>query len=159
MAIADRIEIFDVKIEKFYRAVADFDAYSLFVTGVKVARVLTPGVLNPWNSEMDVQMQMEIVKRLDYEIRAKRFFNFEKGVAEVSWTLLKSKEMKVNNGKWVMRRVNPFQTEVRYELELDLSFSVPSFVMKGLLGKSLPQAMKEFSERARLVEAFPDAQM
>jgi ribosome-associated toxin RatA of RatAB toxin-antitoxin module len=154
MAIADRTEVFDVKLEKFYRAVADFDAYSHFVTGVKAARILTPGTLDPWNSEMDVQMQMEIIKRLDYEIRAKRHFDFEKGVAQVSWTLLKSKEMKVNNGLWRMTRVNPFQTEVRYELELDLAFSVPSFVMKGLLGKSLPQAMKEFSERARLVEAF-----
>ncbi len=154
MAVADRTERFDVPIEKFYRAVADFEAYPLFVTGIKGARVLKGESGSPLSSELDIELDLEMIKRFDYSIRAKRWLDVDKGLGEVAWSLIRSQEMKVNNGRWRLKRLNPFQTEVQYELELELAFSVPSFVMKGLLSKALPQAMKEFSERARLVSSF-----
>ncbi len=148
MASAERSEIVQVSMEAFFKANTDFESYPLFVTGMKAARVSS--VEADGTSKL-VEFEVEMVKKLKYSIRTQQKIDTVAGIAEMSWKLHESAEMKSNTGSWRLRRVDAHRTEVVYQLELDLHFSIPSFVMKGLVATSLPKAIHEFRDRAKLL--------
>jgi len=71
------------------------------------------------------------------------------GQGEVNWALLKSDFFKVNNGAWKITSTGPSSCKVRYSLEVEFSFSVPSLILKGIVKGSLPTMMNSFYERAK----------
>lgn len=143
MAGADRREVVNVPLEDFYRAVTDYAAYPQFVTGAKSVRVLseTP-------EAKKVEFDVEMMKKVNYVINVREQIDRTAGTATVNWTLDRSDMFKSNTGGWTMRAIDPTHTEVVYKLDVDFAFSVPGFILKGLVANSLPTAIREFAERA-----------
>jgi ribosome-associated toxin RatA of RatAB toxin-antitoxin module len=56
---------------------------------------------------------------------------------------------KKNNGWWILKSLGSQKTEVTYKLEVDFNFTVPGFILKGLIQKSLPGAVKDFCEETK----------
>ncbi len=141
MARADRTEIYDVPVEKFYQAIVDYKKYTDFVDGVKsvVIEKETPdGAV--------VKFTINIIKEISYTITLKHTPN-----KEVAWSLVTGDMMKVNNGKWTLKDLGNGKTEVNYNLEMEFKGFLPGLGMieKTLVSTNLPMTMKSFSKRAQ----------
>lgn len=141
MARADRTEVYDVPVEKFYQAIVDYKKYTDFVDGVKsvVIEKETPdGAI--------VKFTINIIKEISYTITLKHTPN-----KEVAWSLVTGDMMKVNNGKWTLKDLGGGKTEVNYNLEMEFKGFLPGLGMieKTLVTTNLPMTMKSFSKRAQ----------
>jgi ribosome-associated toxin RatA of RatAB toxin-antitoxin module len=141
MARADRTEVYDVPVEKFYQAIVDYKKYTDFVDGVKsvVIEKETPdGAV--------VKFTINIIKEISYTITLKHTPN-----KEVAWSLVTGDMMKVNNGKWTLKDLGNGKTEVNYNLEMEFKGFLPGLGMieKTLVTTNLPMTMKSFSKRAQ----------
>ncbi len=144
MASAERREIVDVPLKAFFDAVNDFEAYPKFVTGMKEAKLL-----GEEGGVKRVHFDMDMMKRVQYSVKLKSRLDEAAGHGEVSWTLDQSEFFKKNDGLWQLKAAGPTRTEVLYRLDIEFAFSVPGFVLKGLIAKGLPAAIAEFTKRAQ----------
>ena len=141
MAQAESEKTYEVSAEKFFRAVADYERYPEFVDGMKKVKAEK----NPdgtTTAHYDLSMMS---KDMSYSLKIKE----NPGQGEVNWALLKSDFFKVNNGAWKITSTGPSSCKVRYSLEVEFSFSVPSLILKGIVKGSLPTMMNSFYERAK----------
>lgn len=137
MAEAQKTEIIGVPFDLFYQTVLDFDSYPKFVTGVIKSQTEKIS-----DNKVKANVELEMIKRLHYTIDVEHSRSEE--VAQVSWTLIDSDILKKNNGSWTIKSKGPSQTEVTYSLDVEFKIAVPGLILKGLIKKSLPQAIKEF---------------
>lgn len=142
MAEAAKTEIVDVPLQSFFNTVRDFASYPRFVTGMKETRIE-----ESQGERRKIFFDMEMMKRLQYSVWATEKLEGDRG--EIHWTLAESSFFKKNNGSWKLKAVDAQRTEVTYSLEVEFSFSVPGFILKGLIGNSLPMAIKEFAKEAQ----------
>lgn len=143
MAAAEKTEIVDLSLKSLFQVITDYAAYPEFVNGMKSTQVLSNG-----GPKKKILFDMDMIKRLQYVVEVNEEFHADKGEAKVWWTLVESSFFKVNNGWWSLKALSPTQTEVTYKIELDFSFSVPGFILKGLISNNLPAAIRDFSRRA-----------
>jgi len=146
MAAAERSEVINIPLIKFFEVVKDFPRYPEFVSSVKRTQVLSHS-----ENKSRVHFDIELMKRLEYSIDLTEELDPEHKFAKLSWKLADSKFFKVNNGLWSLKALGTDKTEVLYRLELEFTFSVPGFVLKTLVAGALPKAINEFVERARVV--------
>jgi coenzyme Q-binding protein COQ10 len=141
MARADRTEVYDVPVEKFYQAIIDYKKYPDFVDGMKSVLVEKESAEGG-----TVKFTINIIKEISYTINLKHIPN-----KEVSWTLVTGDMMKVNNGKWTLKDLGGGKTEVNYNLEIEFKGFLPGLGMieKTLVSTNLPMTMKAFSKRAQ----------
>jgi ribosome-associated toxin RatA of RatAB toxin-antitoxin module len=141
MAQAEQEKTYDVSAEKFFKAVADYEKYPEFVDGMKKVKAEK-------NSDGTVTAQYDfsmMSKDMNYTLKIKE----NPAAGEIGWSLLKSDFFKVNNGAWKIVSTGPNQCKVKYSLEVEFSFSVPSLILKGIVKGSLPTMMNGFFERAK----------
>jgi coenzyme Q-binding protein COQ10 len=140
MAKADRTEVYDVPIEKFYKAIIDYKNYPSFVDGVKSVEVK-----NESADGAEVKFNLNIIKEITYAIKLAHLPN-----KEVKWSLVSGDIMKVNNGRWTLKDLGQARTEVNYSLEVELKGFFPGLGMieKTLVNTNLPMTMKAFAKRA-----------
>ena len=141
MARADRTEVYDVPVEKFYKAITDYKSYTQFVDGVKTV------VVEKESAESAVvKFTLSLIKEISYTINLKHVPN-----KEVSWTLVSGDMMKTNNGKWTLKDLGNGKTEVNYNLEVEFKGFLPGLGMieKTLVNTNLPMTMKSFAKRAQ----------
>jgi ribosome-associated toxin RatA of RatAB toxin-antitoxin module len=141
MARADKTEIYDVPVEKFYQAIVDYKKYIEFVDGCKsvtIDKESAEGAV--------VTFTLSIIKEISYTITLKHIPN-----KEVSWTLVKGDMMKTNNGKWTLKDLGNGKTEVNYNLEVEFKGFLPGLglIEKTLVNTNLPMTMKAFCKRAQ----------
>ncbi len=146
MAAAERSEVIDIPLQKFFNVLRDFERYPDFVSSVKKTQVISRS-----DAKSRVHFDIELMKRLEYSIDLLEENDPEWKWGRLTWTLGESKFFKVNNGLWSLKALGPDKTEVLYRLELEFTFSVPGFVLKTLVAGALPKAINEFVERARKV--------
>jgi len=144
MAAAEKTETVRVNIKKLYAAIMDVGTYPSFVTGMKEARVL-----EDQGETKKVHFDLEMMKRLQYSVNLRSQFDEAKQEARVDWSLDRSEFFKVNNGSWTLKAKSSEETTVTYKLEVEFTFPVPGFILKGLIANGLPSAIREFSEQAR----------
>jgi coenzyme Q-binding protein COQ10 len=139
MARAERTEVFDVPVDKFYKAVLDYKAYPQFVDGMKSIEVQ-----NESADGATVKFNLSLIKEITYTLKLSNKEN-----QEVSWSLVSGDMMKVNNGKWTLKDLGG-KTEVTYSLEVELKGFLPGLGMieKTLVSTNLPLTMKAFGKRA-----------
>jgi ribosome-associated toxin RatA of RatAB toxin-antitoxin module len=139
MAKAERTEVYDVPVEKFYQAIINYKAYPDFVDGMKAIEVI-----NQSNEGGTVKFTVNIMKEISYTLKLTHNPN-----KEVSWTFVSGDMMKVNNGKWTLKDLGG-KTEVTYSLEVELKGFIPGLGMieKTLVSTNLPMTMKSFAKRA-----------
>ena len=145
MASAERQEILDIDLQRFFRAVTDLDAYPKFVTGMKGTRVLS----GAGSEDKTVEFDLDMMKRIKYTVKMHHHIDVEKGEATVNWSLGESDVFKVNNGSWTMKAHGPGKLAVTYKLELDFKIMVPGFMLKGMVSTALPKAIQEFYNQAK----------
>lgn len=146
MAEAQHRQIVDVPLKKLYQAILDFEKYPRFASGVKQAQVLEK------TSDLTiVQMQVEMMKKIDYSISVQSEYSDEK--AKVWWNLKEGDFFQKNDGLWELTSVGPEKTQVTYKLDLEFSVSVPSFILKSLIKTSLPKAVEDFTAEAKRRES------
>lgn len=140
MAKAEKKEIFDVPVEKFYKAIIDYKAYPDFVDGMKSIEVSEQS-----DAGAVAKFNISIMKEISYTIKLTHKPN-----EEVSWTLVSGDIMKVNNGKWTLKDLGNNKTEVTYNLEVELKGFFPGLGMieKTLVNTNLPMTMRAFAKRA-----------
>lgn len=140
MAKAERTEVFDVPLDKFYKAIIDYAAYPKFVDGMKGVEVQ-----NESATGATAKFNLNIIKDISYTLKLSHKPN-----QEVSWVLVAGDMMKVNNGKWTLRDMGGNKTEVTYSLEVELKGFIPGLGMieKTLVNTNLPLTMKSFAKRA-----------
>lgn len=140
MAKAERTEVFDVPVDKFYKAVIDYASYPKFVDGMKSVEVQ-----NESAAGATAKFSLNIIKEISYTLKLSHTPN-----KEVSWTLVSGDMMKVNNGKWTLKDLGSNKTEVTYSLEVELKGFIPGLGMieKTLVNTNLPLTMKSFAKRA-----------
>jgi ribosome-associated toxin RatA of RatAB toxin-antitoxin module len=141
MAQAEQEKTYEVSAEKYFKAVADYEKYPEFVDGMKKVKTER----GPDGSIVAVYELSMMSKDMSYTLKIAE----EPSKGEVSWSLVKSDFFKVNNGAWKIESIGPSQCRVRYSLEVEFSFSVPSFILKGIVKGSLPSMMNSFYERAK----------
>jgi ribosome-associated toxin RatA of RatAB toxin-antitoxin module len=144
MAEAEHREVLDVSLEDLYNTILDFESYPRFASGVKSSRINSRE-----GDALIVGMELEMVKRIDYVISVKHTKDAENKQAQVEWSLHSGSLFKKNNGRWLLKSLGNSKTEVIYKLEVDFNFTVPGFILKGLVQKSLPGAVKDFYEETR----------
>ncbi len=144
MASAERQEILDLPLESIYRVICDFEKYPEFVSGMKATRI----VEKIDDSQKKVFFDIDMVKRVQYTVKIRESLAADKQTAQVDWSLVESDFLKVSNGLWVLKSLGPQKTEVKYRLEVEFNFSVPGFMLKGLIATSMPKAIEEFKNRA-----------
>ena len=141
MAKADKTEVYDVPVEKFYKAIIDYKAYPGFIDGMKsvtVEKESADGAV--------VNFKLNLIKEISYTINLKHTPN-----KEVSWSLVTGDMMKTNNGKWTLKDLGNGKTEVNYNLEMEFKGFLPGLGMieKTLVNTNLPMTMKAFCKRAQ----------
>ncbi|MBU6154990.1 MAG: hypothetical protein KGP28_11860 [Bdellovibrionales bacterium] len=141
MAQAENEKNYEVSGEKFFQAVSQYEKYPEFVDGMRKVKV-EKGPDGTTIAHYDLSMMS---KDMSYTLRIQE--NQTQG--EVHWTLLKSDFFKVNNGSWKITPTGKNSCKVRYALEVEFSFSVPSLILKGIVKGSLPTMMNSFYERAK----------
>lgn len=135
MAKAERTEVFDVPVDKFYQAIIDYNSYPDFVDGMKAVKI----------DGDKVTYTLNLIKEVTYTLKMSQKEN-----QEVSWSLVSGDMMKVNNGKWTLKDIGNGKTEVTYSLEVELKGFLPGLGMieKTLVSTNLPLNMKAFAKRA-----------
>ena len=141
MAQAELENTFEVSAEKYFQAVASFEQYPEFVEGMKK---VTLERKEAGNSIGHYQFSM-MGKDMSYDLAITE----NAAAGTVNWKLLKSDFFKVNNGAWKIEALGPQKCKVHYALDVEFSFSVPGFILKGLVKGTLPSMMKSFYERAK----------
>ncbi len=140
MARAERTEVFDVPVDKFYQAIIDYKSYPKFVDGVDSTEISAETA-----DGATVTMNLNLIKRIAYTIK----LNHKKN-QEVNWSLVSGDMMKVNNGRWTLKDLGQARTEVTYSLEVELKGFLPGLGMieKTLVNTNLPMTMKAFAKKA-----------
>jgi coenzyme Q-binding protein COQ10 len=140
MARAERTEVFDVPVEKFYQAIIDYKSYPKFVDGMKSVDIQKES-----SEGATVKFNLSLIKEISYTLKLNHILN-----KEVSWSFVSGDLMKVNNGKWILKDLGQARTEVTYSLEVELKGFLPGLGMieKTLVSTNLPSNMKAFAKRA-----------
>lgn len=140
MAKAERTEVFDVPVEKFYQAVVDYKAYPQFVDGMKSVEVVSQN-----GEDATVKFNLSLIKEVTYTLKLSGKKN-----ESVAWSLVSGDLMKVNNGGWKLKDLGGGKTEVTYHLEVELKGFFPGLGMveKTMVSTNLPMNMKAFAKRA-----------
>ena len=144
MAAAERKEIVNVPLKDLYGVIIDYTSYPEFVSGMKSARLE-----GQQGDVRRIHFDLDLMKRVQYTVNLRDEFNEAAGTASISWTLAESAFFKTNNGGWTLKALGPEKTEVTYKLELDFSFPVPGLILKGLVAKTLPDTIAQFTKRAQ----------
>ena len=140
MARAERKEVFDVPVDKFYQAIIDYKTYPSFVDGMRSVDVQIENA-----DGATVKFNLSLVKEVAYILKLTHKKN-----EEVSWSLVTGDMMKLNNGKWTLKDLGNNKTEVTYNLEIELKGFLPGLGMieKTLVNTNLPLTMKAFGKKA-----------
>jgi ribosome-associated toxin RatA of RatAB toxin-antitoxin module len=140
MAKAERTEVFDVPVDKYFQAVVDYKSYPQFVDGMKSVEVI-----NDSGDSATVKFNLNLIKEVTYTLKLTAKKN-----ESVSWTLVSGDLMKVNNGGWKFKDLGNGKTEVTYHLEVELKGFFPGLGMveKTMVSTNLPLNMKAFAKRA-----------
>jgi coenzyme Q-binding protein COQ10 len=147
MASAEKKVILPISLVDLFKVITDYESYPQFVTGMKKAQVLSSDKSGQGTKK--VSFELEMIKRVQYTVNISENLESDSSKARVEWNLDVSEFLKVSHGVWILQSLGPNSTEVTYKLDVEFKFSVPSFLLKGLVANSLPTAISEFSQRAK----------
>lgn len=139
MAKAEYEEVFSIDKDKLFATITRYEDYPKFVTGCSRCEVdrNAPGKAR---ATYHVNMMKEISYTLDHVEDA--------AAGTLVWSLVESDFMKKNSGRWQLKSAGPGKTEVRYEVEVEFNFPVPSLILNRVVKGTLPAMVKGFVNRA-----------
>lgn len=142
MAQASRVEILPIDLETFYKVVTDYESYSEFVEGVSKVNIQEQS-----KTKLVVEYSLNLIKTFHYTLETKQELKAKS--AKVSWKLIESDLMKVNNGSWTLKAISDEETEVSYDIEVEFKGLVPKMIINKLVEGNLPSLFKSYLKRAK----------
>lgn len=141
MALVQRVETYDVPIEKFYEAIIDYEAYPDFLEGMKEVKVLKSST-----KAIEVEYVLDLIKKFRYTL-----IHQHKKNKEVSWVLKEGDLFKKSEGSWSLKKLGVNKTEVTYTLDVEVKLFAPKMIVKKLVNVQIPNTMEAYYERAKLL--------
>lgn len=118
----------DIPASDVVAAIRDYESYPRFIEGVRAIRVERLS-----ETEAVVFYDLELGKRIQYSCRHKETPTGN------SWTLENGGGfLKKSEGSWLVTPLGPSTCEVVYDLDLEFSGFMPSFMINPLIRRSLP---------------------
>lgn len=139
MAKAEIQETLAVSRDRLYSVITQYEDYPKFVEGCKEVNVKRNG-----SGETRVTYHVSMIKDISYTLDHR-----EDGKKNrLEWNLVESDFMKSNTGFWELKDLGNGKTEIRYGVEIEFKFPVPSLILNRLIKGSLPAMVKSFEKRA-----------
>lgn len=139
MARAQREEIFNIDINKFYNILIDYLGYKDFVDGVSEVKVL-----EQTETDAKVEFSINLIKNFRYVLKMT-----QKRPSELTWTLEWGDLFKKNEGRWSLKDLGDGKIKVLYELEVEFKGFAPRPVINKLVSHNLPNMMQSYYQRAK----------
>ena len=143
MAQAEIEKVLDISKEKLYQVITDHPKYVDFVDGMKK-------VSSTKNTDGTVTCTYDM-NTMGKDIKYTILLKEDAAAGMVEWSLVESNFFKKNNGGWKLEAQGPSKVKVKYWLDVEFGISVPSFILSGLVKKSLPGMVESFYQRAKKV--------
>ncbi len=139
MAQAQQQKILTASVDQVYKLISNFDNYPELIPEVqKVDHVeSTP------QGEV-YEMTVELMKEVTYQIQVK--FEDQK---QISWELYNGDGFKKNSGLWTFKSLGQNQTLLKYSLEIDFNFFVPSFLVEKTIKAQLPKLFEAVESKIK----------
>ena len=144
MAKAENQQVLDVECGTLFKAITDLLEYPKFVTGCKNAEIV-PGASAGFTR---VKYSVRLIKDVTYTLNHLA----DEAQGKMNWSLVESEFLKMNSGFWEIKSAGPGKTDVKYGLEIEFKIPVPSMILGRLVKSNLPEMLKEFEKRAKLLE-------
>jgi ribosome-associated toxin RatA of RatAB toxin-antitoxin module len=126
-----------VEPAQLMRVILDFPSYPAFLPEMRLAEVVARGT--DW---WDVRFHLQIVRPLEYTLHLVRESDLR-----VSWRLVDG-IFKSNDGAWDLVDLSDGRTRATYAIDIVFGLFVPSTIVNTLVGKSLPDTLVRFRDRA-----------
>ncbi len=141
MAKASITKTLDVDYGKLFDTIVGYESYPQFVTGCKKTEVERKA---PGHSRVKYSANI-LGKDLWYLLDHTE--DREKGV--VTWKLIESDLLKVDDGVWNLKSLGPGKTEVTYSVDIEFKIWIPGPILKTLTSTSLPVLISEYEKQAK----------
>ena len=135
---ATRAVVINTLLEKVFAVIKDYERYPEFLPEVKSTRVS-----NRQGDEVDVQYEVDVLKKIRYTLRLK-----EEPPNRISWTFVEGELMRDNRGHWLLEDLGGGKTRATYNIEMKLGPLVPKSIVNVLVDSSLPKMLEAFKKRA-----------
>lgn len=140
MASAHTTEVFNCTVEEFYKIVADYEKYSLFLPEVKSVKITKNS-----GADKEMEYQISLIKTFKYKLKIheekNESVNFEFIGGDVFKTMVGSWTFKDKGGK----------CQIEYKVEATFGILVPGAMAKTLVTANLPLMINNFKKRVKEV--------
>jgi len=130
--------VINTPVEKVFAVIKDYERYPEFLPEVKSTRIS-----NRQGDEVDVQYEVDVLKKIRYTLRLK-----EEPPSRISWTFVEGELMRDNRGHWLLEDLGGGKTRATYNIEMKLGPLVPKSIVNVLVDSSLPKMLEAFKKRA-----------
>jgi len=138
MASVTKEHLFSGTQTACFTALANYERYPEYLPGVVKVEILPPK--DP-KAAVSVRYELNIVKTFFYVLD---MYHLEP--KEISWKLVESNLMKLNQGRWLLSSAGKGKTKAEYHLEVEFKGLVPSMVVKKVTESSLPAMFEGFQK-------------
>jgi ribosome-associated toxin RatA of RatAB toxin-antitoxin module len=138
MGQASRTEVFDVEIDKLYKAIINYESYPEFVDGVNKVNVIQKS-----DDSAVIEYSLNMIKEFKYTLKLEQNYP-----SKVTWDLKSGDLFKSNSGEWSLVDLGNGKTEVTYNIDVDFKVFAPKMIVNKLVSNNLPAMMNSFKERA-----------
>ena len=143
MATASHTATVNVPPEVLFGVITDYEKYPKFLPETVDVEIASRGKRKKDGTRtVDVDFQIKVVKRFEYTLCM-----IESPSDSVSWEQVTG-PFKRNTGSWTLEAKGKNKTEATYAVTVEVGFLVPRSIINMLVGKSLPDTVRRFKERA-----------
>ena len=135
---ATRSVVINTPVKRVFAVIKDYESYPEFLPEVKSTRIS-----NRQGDEVDVQYEVDVLKKIRYTLRLK-----EEPPSRISWTFVEGELMRDNRGHWLLEDLGGGKTRATYNIEIKLGPLVPKSIVNVLVDSSLPKMLEAFKKRA-----------
>ena len=135
-------ETFNCSCEQFFSIIVDYEKYSDFVPGVNRCQVI-----HTQGERQLVEYSVFLLKQIVYKLWMEK-----KTPTQLCWTLESGDLFCCLDGEWKLSDRDG-GVQATYSVDIDFKIFIPGFVKKKLMTVHLPNMMKAYQERVKLL--FP----
>jgi coenzyme Q-binding protein COQ10 len=144
MSQAKRIIEIDVTPQQFFEVITDFAAYPKFLDEVGM---LSSRILKQSDTVVEVESKVKTMGLTEtYSLR----YRLDESL-RLSWSLIKGKLTKANDGSWELEEIDGGRTRANYAVEASFGWMVPKALIKMGLENQLPKMLEAFKKRAESI--------
>ncbi len=137
MPVASRTEVFEMERQRFYAVIVDYKSYPEFAEGVVGTRMLQTR-----EDGARVKFFVKMIREVNYTLDL-----YHDEPSRVWWNLVRGDLFGKMDGEWQLKQKGK-KLEVTYRLDVKAKLHIPGFIMKQLVGVSMPRVIHSFHERA-----------